>query len=215
MRLDLLFKVDDEDYINIKTQNPQLFFLERDVVEVGAITGYNFIGEYVELGYLFRVNDDIMLDRTLSVRTEALYTFVNRMSSLRSIKTTNGSDETSIRILDKNTTPLIKIETETAEVNEGEQFPVVISAIRAPIPGTEIEVELLTNDNDSGFFDSLNANNNRVTLTANEPTRTIMVNTNVVPGLQSDGVIEVLLVENPSFAIDPEKWKSFGQCFGN
>ena len=207
LRLDLFFKVDDEDYFNIKTQTPQLFFFERDVVEVGSQTGYNFIGEYVELGYLFRENDNIMLDRTFSARAEAIYTFVNRLSPLRSIKTTSGSDETSIRILDKNKTPLIKIESETAEVNEGGQFPVVISAIRAPIPGTEIEVELLANDSDSGFFDSFNANNNRVTLTANEPTRTIMVNTNVVPGLQSDGVIEVLLVENPSFAIDPENGK--------
>ena len=204
LRLDLFFKVDDEDNINIKTQNPQLFFLERDVVEVGSTTGYNFIGEYVELGYLFRVNDDIMLDRTLSVRTEALFTFVNRMSSLRSIKTTNGSDETSIRILDKNSTPLIKIETETVVVNEGEKFPVVISAIRAPKSGTGIEVELLANDNDSGFFNSLNATNNRVTLTTNEPTKTIMVNTNDLTGLQGDGVIEVSLVENPDFAIDSE-----------
>ena len=207
LRLDLLFKVDDEDYFNVKTQTPQLFFLERDVVKVGAQTGYNFIGEYIEIGYMFPVNNDIMLDRTLSVRTEAIYTFVNRMSSLRSIKTTSGSNETSIRILDKNVTPVIRISSTTEAVNEGENFPVVISAIRAPKPGTNIEVELLANDNDSGFLSSLNAINNRVTLTTNEPTRIIMVNTNILPGLQSGGVIEVSLVENPDFTIEPENGK--------
>ena len=83
----------------------------------------------------------------------------------------------------------------------------VISAIRAPKPGTNIEVELLANDNDSGFLSSLNAINNRVTLTTNEPTRIIMVNTNILPGLQSGGVIEVSLVENPDFTIEPENGK--------
>ena len=204
LRLDLFFKVDDENYINIKTQNPQLFFLERDVVKVGETTGFNIISEYVEIGYMFPVNNDIMLDRTLSVRTEAIYTFVNRMSPLRSIKTTSGSNETSIRILDKNVTPVIRISSTTEAVNEGENFPVVISAIRAPKPGTNIEVELLANDNDSGFLDSLNAINNRVTLTTNEPTRIIMVNTNILPGLQDGGVIEVSIVENSNYDIDPE-----------
>ena len=213
VRFDLSFNINGGEFIPLdpkSSEDRKKFFEEiNPVVDVkimgqSANHGVNLVGEYREVVYTFYEVDNSDIDFTVGAMFEIDFHFTTAISE---IKRASGSDVTYIRVLDKKTTPLIKIETTTEEVIEGESFPVNITALRAPNPGSEISVEYTSNDNDSGFFSSFDQNNNQVTLTTTESAKTIMVNTLELDGFQNQGMIEVSLSESSNYEIDPQNRK--------
>ena len=198
IRLDFLFKIDEGEYIRVAGFSDTS---EIDpFVHLGPVTGFNMAFEFNEVGYFFKDTDYDLNDITLSVDIQYQDRFSKRVTGVTRVR---ENSEATIRVLNDDLEKLVRIETTKEMIDEGEVFPVTITASR-PKPNDDIVVEIIHNDFDTGFFKSFEPEG-RITLTNEEPSKTIMVNTYDLPGPQGDGVIQVSIVEEPSFTIETGK----------
>ena len=200
IRVAFEMKLDDGEFIPLSGLTEQSKIIDR-VVAIGPVSGFNMATEYQEVHYFFRETDFDLNDITVTVKAKFDARFITGVNNL-TFASENG-DETSIRVINNDIERLVRIETPTEMINEGEKFPVTITTSR-PKPNESIAVEFYHNDHGTGFFDSFEAES-PVMLTHGEHSKTIMVNTNELTGPQGDGFINVILRENPNYIIDATK----------
>ena len=199
VRLDFLFKINDGEFISVAGFNdtskidPYIF--------LGPVTGFNMAYEFNEVSYFFKDSDYDLNDVTINVNIQYNNRFSKRVTNVTRL---SSNDQASIQVINDDTEKFVRIETDTEMIEKGGSFPVTVTASRPP-PGEEIEVELGHNDSGSGYFGSFEPNENQITLTNMEPSKTIMVNTEELMGPQGDGKIEISIVENSNYTIDTGK----------
>ena len=196
LRLDFLFKINDGEFIPVSGFNDTSEI--TPFVNLGPVTGFNMAYEFNEVGYYFKETNYDLNDITISVNVE----YKDRFSkSVTNVTRLSSNDQASILVINNDTEKLVKIETTAEMINEGESFPVTITASR-PTPDDNIVVELNHNDSGSGYFGSFEHNENQITLTNTDPSKTIMINSKKIEGPQGDGKIEISIVENSNYTIE-------------